>query len=128
MLEAARKIAPGGKFKQMDMLDLKLPLHSFDGIWCCASLLHVKKTKAGKALQNFRKVLREEGIIFISLKEGAGEMIKKYPDGTKRFFASYSMSEIKELISANDLEVVKSYKNTNDPDGDIWLSIFCKLR
>src|SRR3989344_3904419 len=45
MLKVARKLVPKAKFRQMDMLKLKLPEKSFDGIWACASLLHIPKKK-----------------------------------------------------------------------------------
>lgn len=126
MLELARKRAPKCEFLQMDMLNLDFPPNSFDGVWCCASLIHLKKKVAGRAIVEFRKAIRKGGAIFISAKEGRGEEVREYPDGTKRFFASYTMGELEALCSANGLRVVKSYRNASDPDREVWLSIFAK--
>ncbi len=126
MLEQAMKRVPEGDFRKMDMLDLDFPNNSFDGIWCCASLLHLKKAVAGRAIDEFRRVTRRDGIVFISVKEGKEEAVKDYLNGTRRFFANYTAGELEAIVSANGLRTIRSYRNTSDPDGDIWLSVFAR--
>ena len=45
----------------------------FDGIWACASLLHLKKTQMRKAIENLKGMLANDGVLFVSLKEGDAE-------------------------------------------------------
>ncbi len=53
MLDEAKLRVPNGNFIKMDMSNLKFAPKSFDGIWCCASLLHIKKSKAPKVIGSF---------------------------------------------------------------------------
>ncbi len=45
----------------------------FDGIWACASLLHVPLKELMSAFQRLRNALRDNGILYVSFKYGAGE-------------------------------------------------------
>ena len=47
----------------------------FDGIWACASLLHLKKKQMKEAIENLKKLLSKGGVLFVSLKEGDDETI-----------------------------------------------------
>lgn len=125
MLDEAKRRVPYGRFIKMDMLNLKFPGNRFDGVWCCASLLHIKKSKATKVLRSFRLMLKKGGILFISLKQGDGERTKTYPDGSKRFFAYYKKAEAEKLVSKH-FSILKSYTH-KDNEGDVWISIFATL-
>ena len=125
MIEEARKRVPEGDFQKMNMMELEFRAEYFDGIWVAASLLHVRKEDAGKALQEFNRVLKTGGIIFISVKEGENSEMKIYPDGSKRFFVYYKMDELKQEVEKNGFSTLESYK-FKDKDGDIWLCLFAK--
>lgn len=45
----------------------------FDGIWASACLLHLKKEEVGKAINNLLSLLKEDGVLFVSMKEGNQE-------------------------------------------------------
>jgi SAM-dependent methyltransferase len=66
----------------------------FDGIWACASLLHVPKDEMPDVMVRFIQALRPTGILYLSLKEGEGERIA----GDGRFFSNYSTSSFRELL------------------------------
>lgn len=42
----------------------------FDGIWACASLLHVPYTEINGILKRFRDALKEDGVFYASFKYG----------------------------------------------------------
>lgn len=46
---------------------------AYDGIWCCASLLHVPAADMAPAIAGLWRALRPRGCIYLSLKLGAGE-------------------------------------------------------
>jgi len=46
---------------------------AYDGIWCCASLLHVSLADLPQVLQRLWRALRAEGHIYFSFKLGKGE-------------------------------------------------------
>ena len=45
----------------------------FDGIWACASLLHVPLAELPDALQRLACALRPDGVLYVSFKYGHGE-------------------------------------------------------
>ncbi|MFP6854122.1 MAG: class I SAM-dependent methyltransferase [Pseudomonadales bacterium] len=53
----------------------------FDGLWCCASLLHVSIAEFDDVLGRCIRALRPTGVGFMCFKEGAGEVMR----GDRRF-------------------------------------------
>lgn len=47
--------------------------NTFDGIWACASLLHVPRSELPDALQRLERALKPGGILYVSFKYGDGE-------------------------------------------------------
>ncbi len=47
--------------------------HAFDGIWACASLLHVPGPELPDALCRLARALRPDGVLYASFKYGSGE-------------------------------------------------------
>jgi SAM-dependent methyltransferase len=45
----------------------------FDGIWACASLLHVPSTELADVMQRLCNALKPDGILYASFKYGSGE-------------------------------------------------------
>lgn len=52
-----------------------VPAHRYDGIWACASLLHLSKADMEEALGEMKGWLAPGGVLFVSLKDGEGETI-----------------------------------------------------
>ncbi len=104
----ARKRVPNGNFLIMDMRDLKFDPESFDGLWCCSSLLHFRRDEIPSTLSSLNQVLRKDGVIFISLrKREEREEWRKYPDGTARFFSYYDdAGEFKTMLEESGFSVM----------------------
>ncbi len=122
IVDEARKRVPKGNFMEMDMTDMKFADGEFDGVWCCASLLHLDDAEAGKALSEFKRVLKDGGILFVSVKLGSGEVIEKRPGGVERYFRNYGVEEIRDIISRY-FRVLDVYTHS-DKDGETWISVF----
>ena len=45
----------------------------FDGIWACASLLHVPMAELPEVFKRLARALRPEGLLYVSFKHGRGE-------------------------------------------------------
>ena len=54
----------------------------FDGIWACASLVHVPEKELGEVIGRLVRALKTEGVLYMSFKYGASERVAE--DG--RFF------------------------------------------
>ena len=71
MLKEARRRVKA-TFKAMDFTALKFRADSFNGVWACASLVHTPLKEIPVVLKQFHKVLKKNGILYISMKEGEG--------------------------------------------------------
>ena len=68
---------------------------AYDGIWCCASLVHLDDNRIDQFLSNLRHNLKKGGALFISVKEGIDS--GNIEDG--RYFRDFSEEALKALIS-----------------------------
>jgi len=126
MIKEAKKRVKKGKFKVMNFLELKFKDKSFDGIWCCAALFHLRKKDAGKAIKEFHKVLKDNGAIYITVKEGEGEKVldSKYIAKEPRFYSFYKQAELEALLEKNGFEILTAYPE--ETDNTVWLNVFAR--
>lgn len=127
LLEEAKKNNPAATFLLRSVYELDFPKATFDGFWACAVLLHVAKNRMNKALKSIHKVIKKEGIGFISLKKGDGE---KFVEGDhvgieyKRFFSFWKLDEFTKILKEAQFEILQSYEM--DHTGKTWLAFFVK--
>lgn len=73
--------------------------NSFDGIWASASFIHLMRNEVVVALEKVKKILKPNGIFYISLAEGDSEVFIEGPEeGFARFFNLYSKEEADKLL------------------------------
>lgn len=72
-LRQTGEVAPTAERARMDMRSLGFAPGSFDGVWVCASFLHVPREDAPATLAGFERVLREGGVLFCAVQRGEGE-------------------------------------------------------
>lgn len=115
-LQEARKRVPIGIFLRKDILELDFEEAYFDGIWACAVLLHLEKKDLPKALRDFYRILKQDGLMFIGVKQGEGEqsVVDSLSDGNSRFFSFYQKDEIEALVKAAGFNV--TYSKTREDD------------
>ena len=121
LLTVAKKLNPKGKFLLKSLYELDFFDNEFDGFWSSATLLHIPKERIKEVLQNIHKVIRKDGIGFISLKQGIGE--KMEPDN--RLFAYYEKEEFKKILLQNGFEVLDISLNPMS-EKTIWLVYLVK--
>lgn len=109
MLAIAKRTVPAARFQRMNLTQLDLPPLSFDGIWCCAAFQHIAKTQASVVLEEYRRVLKPLGVLFISVPVGTGESytIFDHDDSKKRFFAFYQPTEISDLLIEHGFSLLR---------------------
>ena len=73
LLAIAKRAVPKAMFKLMDLRKIQFPGETFDGIWACASLLHLKRDEISPVIHKFYSLLKPNGILFILMREGVGE-------------------------------------------------------
>ena len=66
----------------------------FDGIWACASLVHVPLDELPDVLDRLAYATRSGGVLYVSFKEGNGERLA---DG--RLFTNLTVTSLRNLVS-----------------------------
>ena len=82
--------------------------NEYDGIWACASLLHVKKEDLFACVVRMKKALKKNGIIYMSFKYGEGAHIR----GERLFIDMNEMSLIK-LLDECGLGIITIYESND---------------
>ena len=75
----------------------------FDGVWACASLLHVPGEELPETMQKLKKSLGDKGIIYVSFKYGDGPMTKG-----ERTFINFNENTVKTLLEVAGFEVIET--------------------
>lgn len=82
--------------------------NQFDGIWACASLLHVPFDRLKYALKNLETVLAPKGILYCSFKYGTGEM-----ERDSRHFTNMNENDFEPILSQAHLVRLRSWLSTD---------------
>jgi len=75
----------------------------FDGIWACASLLHVRRDSIDEMLDRLCRALKPNGTMFLSFKLHDGEWEQE-----GRSFNGYSESTFRELVKSHPTLLIAS--------------------
>lgn len=107
------------RFEDMDYVD------EFDGIWACASLLHVERSHLILAFSNLFRALKHDGILFVSFKHDVVDIEKE-----SRHFTNFSDLALEEYIRKNtDFEIVNIFSTHDvrpDRQNEKWVNAFIK--
>ena len=99
----------------------------FDGIWACASLLHLPRDAFRPALRCLNRALKRGGTLFMAVQEGQGEAI--LPDG--RLYVYYSEDDIRRSLDAAGLAVNELWASRNSADAvhqPVWINVIATVR
>ncbi|WP_247000085.1 class I SAM-dependent methyltransferase [Halosolutus gelatinilyticus] len=99
-LRAASDRLPATSLARGDMRRLPFRNGAFDGVWSCASFLHVPRPDAVETLREFRRVLADAGIVYLSVKRSETEP----RDGEDRYFEYYGPDELRSALREAALE------------------------
>lgn len=113
-----------GQVARGDLRRLPLAPAGLDGIWCCASLLHVPQDHTPAVLAGMRRVLRPGGYLALitALGQGAGlEPVPFAPD-VRRWYFYRQADELVAQLSAAGLTVLSASEETTTRH---WLKALC---
>lgn len=121
LLLVSSNSCPNSIKRLMDVRNLAYTNNVFDGIWCSAVLLHLDRNDLITALKEFHRVLKPNGILHLSLKEGEGQykiFVSHDPELYRKFYL-YTESEITQLLlqtgfSLKSIEVVQEVDSGGD--------------
>lgn len=100
--------------------------NKYDGIWACASLLHIRREQLEITIMKCINALKENGVFYCSFKYGDKEIEK---DG--RYFNYINEEIIKFIIDENKLYLAESYITNDvraDKNNEIWINVIIQNR
>jgi len=111
LLEIAKKNVPEAKFYKQDLRNIEFPDNTFDGIWANGSLHHLKYKNIPFILESFHTILKPQGILFINVKKGKGEIERVVPSipNAKRFYSLFQEKQLHTLLHKAGFTVFESY-------------------
>lgn len=121
MLAYAARALPG-LVAQADLRRLPLASQSIDGIWCCASLLHVPHDQTMTALREMRRILRPAGCLALVTAAGQETRLEPVPyaPDTRRWFFYREPGQLEEQLREAGLRVMTM---TEEVSSRHWLKI-----
>ena len=98
----------------------------FDGVWCCAALLHLYDEDADRFLQNLRYNLKPGGILFLSVKEG----IETGYDEKGRYMRNFTGEELRERLEKTGMQILETGVTADKLGRDAfrWMNIFAERK
>lgn len=107
------------RFEEMDYTD------QFDGIWACASLLHVTMESMTDVINRLQLALKTKGVLYASFKKGLGERFR----GDRRFTdadETYLQSVLKDSF---DILMIRESRDVRPGrDAEIWMNVFARKK
>lgn len=101
-------------------------VEAYNGIWASASLLHIPKSRFRSVFAKVMAALREGGCLYMSLKEGVGEV----RDEGGRYYSLYQIAELEAVISQTSQAKLSEFWFSADDagrSGTRWLNLLvCK--
>jgi SAM-dependent methyltransferase len=95
----------------------------FDGVWCCASLLHLKGDDLKNAFKRIHRAMKPEGICFQSFKA-------KAPEADPRFFNAMTLEELVAFNESSGLfELIESWESEDVRQGqqtEVWANVIAR--
>ncbi len=136
LLRIARKENPDISFFKANLLSLPFENNYFNGVFAQACLHHLQSLKEVKqALLEFKRVLKKNGLLFITVKAKKGKekfkLLKdKYSFNSSRFFQLFSQKELRDLLQETGFIILKLEKRLgrqtdSRPDID-WITCLAK--
>lgn len=110
--------------QQMRFQELDIE-NKYDGIWACASILHLKKPTLAEVLQKMLQALKQDGIIYTSFKYGTFCGMRR-----ERYFTDFTEEGFSEFVQGNDrIEIIEMWVTDDVRPGrgnEKWLNVILR--
>ena len=96
----------------------------FDGVWACASLLHVPSEEMAEVFKRIYKALQEGGLFYASFKYGEG-----ITERSGRLFTNYTENTVKKLFEKEGFEIIdceKSFDVRPEREDEKWVNVIAR--
>ena len=116
--------------KCMDFFDIRA-VEAYDGIWACASVLHVEKGRIPKLLEVLYRALKKGGVLYLSFKYGDHDGFRDgrhFTDLNENGFSELLDSLYRESVTRDEFELVDEWKSEDVRRGKNveWLNVILR--
>ncbi|CAM2830519.1 class I SAM-dependent methyltransferase [Vibrio rarus] len=126
LVTLARQLT-GCAVSQSTFMDFTAQPNSYDGIWACASLLHVPESELKATFIHLSQFLKSSGLFYCSFKLGEQEV-----ERNGRFFCDLTARKLHQMVSSTQVLTVASHWETRDVragrENEKWLNAILKKR
>ena len=107
------------RFDELDDVDV------YDGVWACASLLHVKRDELNIIFQRIARSLKTDGVFYCSFKKGE---FCGYRSG--RYFTDLTEQELADLLADNfvPIKIWETVDVRPDRSDQKWVNAIARKR
>ena len=106
---------------ELGIIEERIAEEPVDGIWCCASIMHLEDEGVDQFFSNLKYNLKPGGILFMSVKSG----IETGTDRYGRYLRNFKESDIHELLARHQELELRELWYTEDKltrDSFRWLN------
>ena len=98
----------------------------YDGIWCCASLIHLNDEEKKRFFGNLERNLKPGGVIYISVKDGIGTGV----DEEGVYTSNCTFEELKGYLAGAGCDILETVatEDAMGRPGVKWLNVIAKKR
>ena len=92
----------------------------FDGIWACASLLHVPAKELPVTFKHLASLLTDNGVFYVSFKYGEGEMQRD-----ERHFTNCTEALLPTFLEDTGLRIIETWQTGDrrpERKDELWLN------
>lgn len=119
-IKIARDKNPNCRFEIIDCKDLDISIGTFDGIVAIALLVHIKSDELQLIFDNFKKITKSKGYLFIAFAEGNGfDEKKSYAEINgeqyNRAFYRYQVDNINKTAKNAGFNYVEEWFLSDEP-------------
>ncbi len=97
--------------------------NEFDGVWACASLLHVALEELPQIVKKLHEALKTDGAVYASFKYGEGTKVRG-----ERIFSDFTEKSVVPLFESTGFRIVSNEVGTDSRPGredEKWVNIIC---
>ncbi len=94
----------------------------YDGIWACASLLHIQKAEMKLVLSKILRALKSDGILYASWKYGEKEIVSE-----GKYYCFMNEKTLGVLFDTKNVQIIKLWVTRDKQNrSDNWINIIAK--
>ncbi|MDP2948198.1 MAG: class I SAM-dependent methyltransferase [Chloroflexota bacterium] len=135
MLRIGHARYPAADFVRQDLRRLAVHSKSLDGVWACASLIHVPRRQIRSVLGEIGRVLKPGGVLFTSMQGGSGQALiqgqdEEYGTEMRRLYVYYRPDRWYSLLEEAGFALLHAQLDSGaeslNPGGVCWIASFAR--